>query len=288
MNTNSKDAGPVIAITGGARGIGLAMAQTFAEQGSRVAIGARSESELTSALETLNAKGPGPHLALRCDVREADSIAEFARRTQEELGTPFGLIAAAAVYGQIGPFLESNPDDWQDTLDINLMGTVRTVQVFARQMAASKRGGRILLFSGGGQNAIPNFAPYVTSKGALWRFTETVAAELSEHRIYLNAIAPGAVNTRFLENLLAAGEEKVGRDLWEKSLRQKSEGGASPLKAARLAQFLFSERAAGLYGRTLSALWDDFDNFKDLEDLSRSDVFAFRRVVTPDGRTKEV
>ena len=285
MDEQMSRSGQTIAITGGARGIGLAMAEYFAKRGARIAIGARSRPELTHALTLLQQAGPGPHLAIPLDVREDASVKNFADRVRGELGPIFGLVAAAAIYGEIGTFLESSIDKWREALDINLLGTVRTVQTFARLMREDGRGGRIVLFSGGGQNAIPNFAPYVTSKGALWRFTETVGAELSAHQIYVNAIAPGAVNTRFLEDLLAAGKDKVGAELWEKSQHQKSAGGASPLKAARLADFLLSERSRGLYGRTLSALWDDYENFGDLEALSRSDQFAFRRVVTSTGST---
>ncbi len=276
--------GKVVAITGGARGIGLAIAEVLSELGARVAVGARTESELQSALATLKSKGPGPHLAIPCDVRETSSVENFVTKIGKELGSPYALIAAAAVYGEIGPFTESSLKEWEDSLDINLMGVIRSVHAFAKIM---KPGSRIILFSGGGQNALPNFAPYVTAKGALWRFTETVGTELAKNKIYLNAIAPGAVNTRFLKNLLAAGPEKVGNEIYEKSLKQQDGGGESPFKAAKLAQYLLSIEAEGLYGRTLSALWDDYENLKDLEALSRSDVYAYRRVVGPQGQTRD-
>lgn len=274
--------GKVVAITGGGRGIGLTIAEALAESGAKVAIGARTQKELDQALASLKAKGPGPHLALACDVRDTTSLSNFSKTVNAELGTPFGVVAAAGVYGEISPFLESSLDEWESSLDINVMGVVRTVQVFAKAMKAT--GGRIVLFSGGGQAAMPNFAPYVTAKGGLWRFTETVGKELAAHKIYLNALAPGAVNTKFLDDLLSAGPDKVGKEIYDRSLKQRDGGGESPLKAAKLVQYLLSDKADGIYGRTLSAVWDDYEKLSPA--ISRTDVYTYKRVVREDGQTK--
>ncbi len=272
----------VVAITGGGRGIGLTIAETLAEMGARVAISARTESELQKALASLKAKGPGPHLSYVCDVRDSDAVENFADLVEGRLGSISGVVAAAGVYGEISPFLESSLAKWEESIDINVLGVIRTVHTFARRMKG--RGGRIVLFSGGGQAAMPNFAPYVTAKGALWRFTETVGRELAAHKIYLNALAPGAVNTKFLDDLLAAGPEKVGKEIYERSLKQKDSGGESPVKAAKLVQYLLSERSEGIYGRTLSAVWDDYEKLNP--QISQSDLYTYKRVVREDGGTK--
>ena len=102
---------------------------------------------------------------------------------------------------------------------------------------------------------------------------------ISSENIFLNALAPGAVNTKLLDELLAAGPDKVGKAFFEKSVQQKENGGESPEKAAKLVMYLMSERSRGLYGKTLSAIWDDFENFENLEALSKSDIYCVRRVV---------
>jgi NAD(P)-dependent dehydrogenase (short-subunit alcohol dehydrogenase family) len=124
-----------------------------------------------------------------------------------------------------------------------------------------------------------NFSSYVTSKGGIWRLTETLGHELAPENIFINALAPGAVNTKLLDELLAAGPEKVGKGVFEKSVQQKENGGESPEKAAKLVHYLMSEKSKGLYGKILSAVWDDFENFTDLEKLSKSDIYCVRRVV---------
>jgi NAD(P)-dependent dehydrogenase (short-subunit alcohol dehydrogenase family) len=137
------------------------------------------------------------------------------------------------------------------------------------------------LFSGGGQGALPNFSSYVTSKGAIWRLTETVAAEVLENQIYINAIAPGAVNTRFLDDLLKAGPEKVGEAFYRKALEQQKSGGVPPEKATELALYLLSEKSKGLSGKILSALWDPYPSFVDLDKITQSDLYTMRRKDKP-------
>jgi NAD(P)-dependent dehydrogenase (short-subunit alcohol dehydrogenase family) len=146
--------------------------------------------------------------------------------------------------------------------------------------------GRIILFSGGGQGALPNFTSYVASKGAILRFTETLGAELAPHGVFVNAISPGAVNTKFLDDLLAAGPSKVGEAVYQKSLKQRQEGGVPPEKAADLALYLLSPEATGLCGKNLSAVWDNYRDMKNPAALSQTDLYTMRRVVDERGGTR--
>lgn len=277
--------GKVVAITGGSRGIGLSIAERLAKLGAKIAIAARNPAEIETAIVAVKkASGSDQHFGFVCDVSDKAQVLKFASSTEDHLGTPYALVAAAGVYGEISPFLESSVDKWQESLDINLMGVVRSVHAFANLMAGN--GGRIVLFSGGGQGPLKNFAPYVCAKGALWRFTETVGAELADKKIYMNAIAPGAVNTKFLDDLLAAGPQKAGKEFFEKSLKQRDAGGESPEKAAALVEYLLSRKSEGLYGRTLSAIWDAYQEIENPDAVSKTDLFAYRRVVTPDGGTR--
>lgn len=271
----------MVLITGGGRGIGRAIAEACAEAGYQVAISARSRPELEETAARIQAKGQVCK-AFPCDVSSAESVLQLVRSVESELGTLYGLVCAAGIYGEIGPFWQIPIDAWESALDVNLKGTARAVHAALPGMMKQKKG-RVILFSGGGQGPLPSFSPYATSKGAIWRLTETLGAELAPFNIFTNAIAPGAVNTTFLENLIAAGPEKVGQEAYQKALDQKKKGGQPPEKAAALCLYLLSERSTGLYGKILSAIWDDYENFAthfgDLEQMSRTDIFSVRRVV---------
>ena len=139
--------------------------------------------------------------------------------------------------------------------------------------------GVIINFVGGGEGAYPNFSSYVAAKGGIARFTETVAAELKDDGIWVNAIAPGAVNTKFLDDIISAGPEKSGKETYEKSIKQKESGGVSPEKAAALCVFLASEKAQGLTGKIFSAVWDSYGTFPEhIKEIMSSDVYTMRRV----------
>lgn len=275
-----------VLVTGGARGIGLSIALAAKKAGAAVTVLARSEPDLEFAQRELQLIRPDVRaLALRCDVSSEHEVkAQFANAVAEQ-GPIYGLICAAGVYGALGAFRDVEFSEWQKTIDINLIGTARSIHCALPHMVSAD-GARIILFSGGGQGPMPNFSDYVTSKGAIWRLTETLGAELAPQKIFVNAVAPGAVNTRLLDDLLEAGPDRIGRDVYEKSLKQKEAGGQSSEKAAELCLYLLSEKATGLYGKTISAVWDSYHDLKNLDQTSQSDLFCYRRVVDEKGNTR--
>lgn len=277
--------GKVIAITGGGRGIGRSTAEYLKSRGALVAVCARSTSdlkELAIALEKINDL---PFITQTCDVTNRKQTHEFFRSIGSKWKKIDGLICAAGVYGAIGSFVKTPFEEWEKAININLKGTALTVHE-AYSFFDKAKGGKIILYSGGGQGPLPNFSAYAASKGAISRLTETLGAELADERIYLNAIAPGAVNTQLLDELLKAGPETVGKAFYEKSIAQKEQGGTSPLRAAELTAWLLSEKSDGLYGKTLSAVWDPYQEFTRLADLSKSDIYQVRRVVDNFGNTR--
>lgn len=270
-----------VLVTGGGRGIGREIALDLAQKGAQIAVAARSEAELAETLSELKAIQPRV-LAQVCDVANPKDVETLFRRIESDLGPVDGLVSAAAIHGPIGPFLENDLAAWQSVLEVNVMGTVHCVQKLAQSLVARRASGRIVLFSGGGEKAFSGFSAYVASKGAIWRLTETLGAELKEKGIFINAIAPGAVNTKLLQNVLDAGPDKVGGDYFQKSLEQKEKGGTPASKAVALVRYLLSEKAEGLTGKILSAVWDPYEKFTDLDKLSRSDWFTMRRLVPKD------
>ena len=173
--------------------------------------------------------------------------------------------------------------EWAKAVEVNLFGTVlpcRAVLPGFREQGS----GRIVNLSGGGATApLPRFSAYAASKAAVVRFTETLAEELRGTPIQVNAVAPGALNTRLLEEAIAAGPDKVGQAFYDRSLRQKVEGGAPLEKGAALCAFLLSSESDGIQGRLLSAVWDPWADLPARRgELEESDIYTLRRIVPKD------
>jgi NAD(P)-dependent dehydrogenase (short-subunit alcohol dehydrogenase family) len=143
--------------------------------------------------------------------------------------------------------------------------------------------GKIVQLSGGGAtNPLPRISSYAASKAAVVRFAETLAEETRGAGIDVNCIAPGALNTRLLDQVLEAGAEAVGASFYERSLKQKETGGAPLERGADLSVFLASAESDGLSGKLLSAVWDPWEQLMEkIGDLPQ-DVYTLRRIVPKD------
>lgn len=266
--------GKKVLITGGSRGIGRAIAEEFLKHGASVWLGARAADQLEATAYDLSSLGEVKSSVL--DVANEESVKKCLADIKNSWGGLDVLINGAAVSGPIGRVDETDPEEWLSALKVNLYGTYLMVRSAVPLM---KSGGVIVNFVGGGDSTYPSFSSYVSAKGGVARFTETISVELKDQGIAVNAIAPGAVNTKFLEDLLAAGPEKAGQANYDRALKQKESGGISPEKAAQLCVWLASENAKGLSGKILSAVWDEYDKFKErMPDIMGTDVYTFRRV----------
>jgi 3-oxoacyl-[acyl-carrier protein] reductase len=173
--------------------------------------------------------------------------------------------------------------EWLDGIRINLYGTVLPCR-YALPFFRRAGYGKIVNLSGGGATApLPRISSYATSKAAVVRFTETLAMETAEAHIDVNAIAPGALNTRLLDEVLEAGPERVGQAFYERALKQKDQGGAPLGKGASLTAFLLSGESDGITGRLISAVWDGWADLPQRwPEIARTDVYTLRRIVPKD------
>ncbi|OGG58862.1 hypothetical protein A2765_00585 [Candidatus Kaiserbacteria bacterium RIFCSPHIGHO2_01_FULL_56_24] len=254
-------------VTGGSRGIGLAIAQALAGKGYGIVLVARSQQELDDAKEGI----PSQVQTFAVDVTDIAAVTEMIRA----IPALDILVNAAGVIEPIAPIETVDPERWLELLKINVFGTFLVTQACIPLLA--KCGGTIINFVGGGEGAFPNFSAYAASKGAIARFTETAATEFKAKNITVNAIAPGAVNTKMTEDMIAAGKD-AGMQ-YQEALKQKDNDSATPEKAVRLALWLCSDASRGVSGKIISAQWDDYEKFPEhAKDIASTDVFTMRRV----------
>jgi 3-oxoacyl-[acyl-carrier protein] reductase len=274
-------------ITGANQGLGRAIARHYVQAGASVFLLARGEALLQETIRELTplARQPGQQVrASRADVSRPDDCRAAVAEATRALPHVSILVNNAGIYGPMGFLEDVDWDAWVEAIQINLFGTVLMCRALIPHLRA-QRYGKIINLSGGGATApLPRISAYAASKAAVVRLTETLAHELEDARVDVNAIAPGALNTRLLDEVLAAGPEKVGKDFYERALKQRDGGGAGLEKGAALATYLASAESDGISGRLFSAVWDDWPRLAQRRnELARSDIYTLRRI-TPEDR----
>lgn len=280
-------AGRSAVVTGANQGLGRAIAEHLVRAGASVLVTARGADLLQQTAHELRALATRPDqqvLARVADVsKEADCNAT-AVQAFAELDNPCVLVNNAGVYGPFGLIEDNDWAEWVRAIEINLFGTILMCRAFLPHMRAANYG-KIVNLSGGGATApLPRISSYAASKAAVVRFTETLAEETRGTGIDVNAVAPGALNTRLMDDLIAAGPEKVGAAFFDKMTKTRDSGGTPLNKGAELSVFLASAASDGISGRLLSAVWDDWANLPAQRDqLATGDIYTLRRI-TPEDR----
>lgn len=268
--------GKNVIITGGARGIGFAIAQELINQGARIVICSRTKDELKKALLSLN-KEKKVAFGITCDVSKLGDCKKLIKFSKNKLKKIDVLVNNAGIYGPIGPFEKINLTDWERAFQINFTGMVYCSYLVIPEMQKNK-GGKIINLCGAGvgANSLPRFSAYFTSKFAVAGFTEVLADEVKEKNIQVNSISPGGVNTYLNEYLLKVGSQKSGKKMYQQALNQKKSGGTPPELGAKLVAFLASKDSNHITGRLLSAKWNPI---KDLKKIKLKDnLYKLRRI----------
>ena len=272
-------------ITGATQGLGLQIARSYLQAGARgVCICGRDEGALERALAELRAQASDEQRVVGepADVSDPDDVQRLVARALDELGEVTVLVSNAGVQGATGTVEQADWSEWVKTIEINLLGSVLLARAVVAHMR--ERGyGKIVQLSGGGATApMPGLSAYAASKAAVVRFTETLAVELRDDHVDVNALAPGALNTRMLDEVLQAGPERVGEAHYQRALQQQQGGGVPLARGADLAVFLGSAASDGITGKLLSAVWDPWAQLPAHRAELDSDVYTLRRIVPAD------
>ena len=186
--------GKTALITGAARGIGLAFAQRYAEEGARVALADIDIDRATEASEEINKAFEGQTISVEMDVTRQASIDVAVEKTINAFGSIDILINNAALF-TAAPTVEIDREDYQHVFEINVSGTLFTTQAIARHMIDQGKGGKIInMASQAGRRGEPLVAIYCASKAAVISLTQSTGLDLIKHGINVNAIAPGVVD----------------------------------------------------------------------------------------------
>jgi NAD(P)-dependent dehydrogenase (short-subunit alcohol dehydrogenase family) len=272
-------------VTGASQGLGRKIAEEFVREGAHVAICARDGTLIEATGKELERLASNDQRIFTgtCDVSSAKQVETLFDEIERSFGKVDVLVNNAGVYGPKGPSDTVDFAGWRRAIEINLFGTFLPSTLAIWHMKQKGRGKIINLSGGGATNPMPRISAYAASKAAVVRLTETLAEELREFSIDVNAVAPGALNTRLLDEILEAGPDTVGNTFFEKALKQRDSGGVPLEKAARLCAYLASSQSDGITGKLISAQWDPWENLHQFrEQLARSDVYTLRRIVPED------
>ena len=280
-------AGRAALITGANQGLGLAIARAYVEAGASVFMCARGAALLDKARTEVAALA-GPRqlvLASTADVSCQNDVDKLVHTVLEAFPQLQVLVNNAGVYGPLGLIEDVDWGAWVQAIEINLFGSILMCRALLPHFKAHHYGKIVQLSGGGATNPLPRISAYAASKAAIVRFAETLAEEVRGDGIDINSIAPGTLNTRLLDEALAAGPEAVGKDFHQRMVKTKAQGGTPLEKGAALAVFLGSAASDGITGKLLSALWDPWETLPEhLAELQQTDVYTLRRITATDRR----
>jgi NADP-dependent 3-hydroxy acid dehydrogenase YdfG len=272
-------------ISGATSGLGLEAAKYFVKLGKSVVFCARDHQAVIQTRNLLSDLSVNDQLIIGFtnDVSNEVTTKEMINELQKSTISIDILICNAGVIGPIDKFLETDLKDWQEAFNVNFYGTLNLIMSLLPSMVARKFGRVIHVSGGGATSPLYGMSSYAASKVAAVRFIETLASEYQESGVTLNSIAPGMLKTKLLDQMLDAGPDKVGENLFRKSSAKAVASSDSTKLALKLMDFLASNESAGITGRLISAEWDNWVEWPNhLDEIKNSDLYTLRRITGRD------
>ena len=268
-------------ITGAGRGIGRAIALTYAREGARLALVARNVTELEETARQAQARG-APTCVIPTDVTDRAQVDQMVAKVIDRYSTIDILVNNAGIPGPVGLLQDNDPDHWVQSVQVNLIGTYLCCRAVLPVMVEQDRGQIINLSGAGGMSAWAHMSAYCSSKAAVVRLTEGLAMELAQTNVRVNSLNPGSIHTLMWEEMRDAAALVGVKQIHELGLKVTSGGGASIEQVADLAVFLACGDSGSLSGRLISSVLDDFPNLPErIPEIMGSQAYQLRRVELP-------
>lgn len=269
-------------ITGASQGLGAEIAHAYVVAGASVVLCARSAASVEAVAEKLRSLATEEQqvVALAADVSRPDEVDALVATAIDRLGHIDILVNNAGIYGPAGSLEDVDWEQWVDAIQINLMGTVYPCRAILPHMKARGYGKIVNLSGGGATQPLPRLSAYAASKAAVVRFTETLAEEVRGTGIDANAVAPGALATRLMDQVIDAGPDCVGAAFHARMIKIREEGGTPLEVPAALCVYLGAATSDAITGRLLAAVWDPWQTLHERkEELEGSDIYTLRRIL---------
>jgi NAD(P)-dependent dehydrogenase (short-subunit alcohol dehydrogenase family) len=265
-------AGQVALVTGAGSGIGRAIAEALAREGSAVAAAGRTPATLAATVSAIEAAG-GRGLAVRCDVAVRESVEEAVAETVAALGPVDVLVANAGVCEAIGLPWEVDPEAWWRDVEVSLRGAFLCARTVLPSMIERGHGVVVAVSSYAATRADPNVSGYAAGKAALAQLSESLAVAAAPYGVEVFAAAPGTVRTPMTARFV---ESEEGRRWLGKFQTMRDEDYLPAERCAELVVRLASGEGRGLSGRFLHAL-DDLDELRSrLDEIAANELYALR------------
>lgn len=272
----------IVLITGGTRGFGFSLAEKFWKEGFNILIISKNKKIFEKGKKKFSKKKNQFIKFFSCDLSKPEKVKNLINKIKSEFKYINVLINNAAIHGPIGEFSYNNMNLWNKTIMVNLISPILLCHGLIPLLKKNKNSSIINISGGGATKPRVNFSAYATAKTGLVRFTEIIAQELKSYDIKANCIAPGAMKTSLLREVLKR-KTKAGKLEIQHAKKILSQKKNTMKKACDLAFFLASDLSQNITGRIISANWDNWKEIPhQISKFSKSDVFTLRRVLGKD------
>jgi NAD(P)-dependent dehydrogenase (short-subunit alcohol dehydrogenase family) len=268
-----------VGVIAGATGfLGGLLARHYAKLGTDVILIGKDEIKLRNLKRELESIADTKVTVVSLDF-EASYISELSAIIENFTDQIDFFISTIGSQHPISPVLLSEDHDWSASIQTNLILPVSLAKFFAGVFYETGQGSIILTSGGGATNGRANFSAYASAKAGLVRFVETFAAELVESNVRINAIAPGVMPSKMMDEIAGSSALSAGKDEVEKAQEVLDMKVWDPALILSLCDFLVSEESKGISGKLISAEWDNWREWpRHVHELRASDLYTLRRI----------